>query len=325
MTTVMTQKSPRERTVRSAALLFRERGVGGTGLRDVVEHAGAPRGSLQYYFPGGKEQLLVEAMAWMAERAARPLHAALAAAEPPSPREVVHGLLDRFRELLTITDFRGGCPIVAGVADASWDSPAVTDGARAAFATWLAPLQEVLVRGGVPAERAARLALLVVSAAEGALVLSRARRDSHARSMRCKRSWTCCSRSRFPAVTEPVRDVAPTAPIDRGWVDWAVGPPAGRHPPQRRHPPPAAADPGRPRRRRLPQGRVDPPDRQPQAPPGPFAVPLRHLQRRHRARAARSSRRPAARPRSARPTSPGCSGCRSWRWSPARRAPTSSP
>ena len=132
MTTVMTQKSPRERTVRSAALLFRERGVGGTGLREVVEHAGAPRGSLQYYFPGGKEQLLVEAMAWMAERAARPLHAALAAAEPPSPRAVVHGVLDRFRELLTITDYRGGCPIVAGVADASWDSPAVTDGARAA-------------------------------------------------------------------------------------------------------------------------------------------------------------------------------------------------
>ena len=63
------------------------------------------------------------------------------------------------------------------MADASWDSPAVTDGARAAFATWLSPLQDVLVRGGVPAERAARLALLVVSAAEGALVLSRARRD----------------------------------------------------------------------------------------------------------------------------------------------------
>jgi len=173
----MTQKSPRERTVRSAALLFRERGVGGTGLRDVVEHAGAPRGSLQYYFPGGKEQLLVEAMAWMAERAARPLRAALAAPEPPSPRDVVHGLLDRFRELLTITDYRGGCPIIAGVADASWDSPTVTEAARTAFATWLTPLQEALARGGVPAERAARLALLVVSAAEGAIVLSRARRD----------------------------------------------------------------------------------------------------------------------------------------------------
>jgi cysteine synthase len=40
--------------------------------------------------------------------------------------------------------------------------------------------------------------------------------------MRCKKSWISCWRSSVPAVTEPVRDVAPQAPIDRGWVDWAV-------------------------------------------------------------------------------------------------------
>ena len=147
----MTNRGPRERMVRSAALLFRERGVGGTGMRDVVEHAEAPRGSLQHYFPGGKEQLLVEAMAWMAERAARPLHAALAAPVPPSPGEVVDGLLDRFREVMTLTGFRGGCPIVAGVADASWDSPAVTAGAREAFGDVAHP-----AAGGAGARRPAR-------------------------------------------------------------------------------------------------------------------------------------------------------------------------
>jgi AcrR family transcriptional regulator len=179
MTAVMgsSAHSPRDSTVRSAALLFRERGVAGTGLREVVEHAGAPRGSLQHYFPGGKRELLAEAMAWMAERAARPLRAAVAAEPPPPPFEVVGGLLDRFRELLILTDFRGGCPIVAGVADASWDSPAVADAAQQAFATWLAPLQQALVRGGLGEDRAARVALLVVSAAEGAVVISRARRD----------------------------------------------------------------------------------------------------------------------------------------------------
>ena len=177
MTVVMMTRGPRERMVRSAALLFRERGVGGTGLRDVVEHASAPRGSLQHYFPGGKDQLLAEAMAWMAERAARPLRAAVDAPEPVPPAEVVGGLLDRFRELLTMTDFRGGCPIVAGVADASWDSPAVADAARAAFEVWLEPLRKALVRGGLAEERAARVALLVVSAAEGAVVIGRARRD----------------------------------------------------------------------------------------------------------------------------------------------------
>ncbi|HEY0814560.1 MAG TPA: TetR/AcrR family transcriptional regulator [Pseudonocardia sp.] len=173
----MTERAPRERMVRSAALLFRERGVGGTGMRDVVEHANAPRGSLQYYFPGGKQQLLTEAMVWMAERSARPLRDVLGAAEPVPPARVVNIVLGRFRELLTITDFRSGCPIVAGVADASWDQPAVADAAKEAFAMWLVPLQDALVRGGLTPERAGRVALLVVSAAEGALVLGRARRD----------------------------------------------------------------------------------------------------------------------------------------------------
>jgi AcrR family transcriptional regulator len=177
MTVVMATRGPRERLVRSAALLMRERGVAGTGMRDVVEHAAAPRGSLQHYFPGGKEQLLVEAMGWMAERAARPLRDAAAAPEPPSAGEVVRGVLDRFRELLALTGFRGGCPLVAGVADAAWESPAVARAAQEGFATWLAPLQQALERGGVTADRAPRMALLVVSAAEGALVICRARGD----------------------------------------------------------------------------------------------------------------------------------------------------
>jgi AcrR family transcriptional regulator len=176
----MTQSTPRARTVRSAALLFRERGVAGTGLRDIVEHAGAPRGSLQYYFPGGKRELLAEAMVWMAERAARPMREAVESAIPPSPAAVVATVMDQFRELLTLTEFRGGCPIVAGVADASWDSPEVAAAARDAFAIWLDPLQKALERGGLPEARAKRVALLVVSAAEGAVVIGRARRDMSA-------------------------------------------------------------------------------------------------------------------------------------------------
>ncbi|MDN5860680.1 MAG: TetR/AcrR family transcriptional regulator, partial [Pseudonocardia sp.] len=170
----------RQRTIRSAALLFQERGVGRTSMRDVVEHARSPRGSLQHHFPGGKRELLSEAMAWMAERAARPLWEELAEDLPPSPSKVVGGLLDRSRQLLAMTDFRGGCPIVAGVADASWDSPEVATAARDAFRTWLVPLEQALVRGGLTAARAQRVAVLVVSAAEGAVVISRARRDTSA-------------------------------------------------------------------------------------------------------------------------------------------------
>src|SRR3954447_8499903 len=61
---------PRERMVRSAMALISTQGVSGTGLREVVGHAGAPRGSLQHYFPQGKEQLVREALALAGRTAA---------------------------------------------------------------------------------------------------------------------------------------------------------------------------------------------------------------------------------------------------------------
>src|SRR5262249_36987844 len=56
-------RSPaRARMVQSAATLIRERGIHGTGLREVVAHSGGPRGSLGRFFPGGKTQLVTEAI-----------------------------------------------------------------------------------------------------------------------------------------------------------------------------------------------------------------------------------------------------------------------
>ena len=54
--------SPRERMVISTALLIRERGAHSTAISDVLEHSGAPRGSAYHYFPGGRTQLLCEAV-----------------------------------------------------------------------------------------------------------------------------------------------------------------------------------------------------------------------------------------------------------------------
>src|SRR6476619_3429325 len=56
------QQPARDRIVRSAAALVRERGVHGVGMRQIVAHADGPRGSLQRYFPGGKTQLVTEAL-----------------------------------------------------------------------------------------------------------------------------------------------------------------------------------------------------------------------------------------------------------------------
>jgi AcrR family transcriptional regulator len=176
MTFVMEPDGPRQRMVESAALLMRERGLAGTGMRDIAEHANAPRGSLQHYFPNGKDQVVTEALAWVTEQVSAPLVKVTAAVQPVSARVVVAKMFDRWRRILTGSDYLAGCPVVATVTDATGND-ALRAAAAEAFTQWRAALAAALRRGGLPKARAERIAVLAIAALEGAIVLARAQRD----------------------------------------------------------------------------------------------------------------------------------------------------
>src|SRR5579872_3314194 len=55
------RRDTRDRMIRSAARVFQRQGFVGAGLRDILLESGAPRGSFYFHFPGGKEELGVEA------------------------------------------------------------------------------------------------------------------------------------------------------------------------------------------------------------------------------------------------------------------------
>ena len=168
-------RSPRERMVVSAALLIRERGARATAISDVLEHSGAPRGSAYHYFPGGRTQLLCEAVDFAGE------HVAAVIAGADDGLQLIDKLIDKYRRQLLDTDFRAGCPIVAvsveaGEQDAERMRP-VVERAAAAFDRWTDLIAARLVADGIPRERAGDLALLATTALEGAIVLARVRRD----------------------------------------------------------------------------------------------------------------------------------------------------
>src|ERR1700689_4071154 len=108
---------PRERMVRSATQLIRRKGVSGTGMREIVIEADAPRGSLQHYFPGGKEELVSDALLWMGDVAARRVERCLSELESRTPSALLAFIVDPGRRDLAREEFSAGCPLVAAAAD----------------------------------------------------------------------------------------------------------------------------------------------------------------------------------------------------------------
>jgi AcrR family transcriptional regulator len=164
----------------SAALLIRERGAHATAISDVLEHSGAPRGSAYHYFPGGRTQLLCEAVDYAGE------HVGAIIAEAEGGLELLDTLIDKYRRQLLDSDFRAGCPIVAVSVEGGFETSReqdrdrmapVIERAAAVFDRWTKLIAQRFVADGIPPDQAGELAVLATSAIEGAIVLARVRLD----------------------------------------------------------------------------------------------------------------------------------------------------
>ena len=170
----MAPSTARHDMIMSAIQLFRERGIDGTAFSDVIEHSGAPRGSIYHHFPGGKSQLVEEATATAGEL----LDGAIAAVAErvATPGEVLDAFVGYWRPLLEQSDYQAGCPIAAA-AVASHEVTGGVEAAGRAFTSWELTLAAAFERYGVPVDRAGSLATLMVSSIEGAILLCRSTRS----------------------------------------------------------------------------------------------------------------------------------------------------
>lgn len=163
----------RDTMIDGAIDLFARRGVAGTSLRDVVEHSGAPRGSIYHHFPGGKDELAAAA-ATRAGALTGELISKLGATGDPAA--AVTGLVEIWCRRLERSDFEQSCPVAASALAAD-ETPGARAAAGEAFDRWVGLLRDAFVRSGVPAEEAASRANLAVCTVEGAILVSRARRS----------------------------------------------------------------------------------------------------------------------------------------------------
>ena len=157
----------RERILYATAELFRRQGYTGTGLKQVVAEADAPFGSLYHHFPGGKQQLADEVI-----RGAGAFFQALVVAvydEEPTAEASVRAVFEGAAETLAATDFQDACPIATIALEVASTNDVLRRATAEVFEQWTVALTERL------GDR--DLALAVISALEGAFVLSRAQRS----------------------------------------------------------------------------------------------------------------------------------------------------
>lgn len=166
----------RDRIVVATTELFRSRGFNGTSLKQVVEGANAPTGSIYHFFPGGKEEL-AETVIRESGTAYQQLFE-LIADEATTITEAIGDFFDGAAAALEQTDFIDVCPIGNVAREVASTHEPLRQATAAVFAGWTAALSQRLCEAGLPVDQAESLANTTVAAIEGGLMLARARRST---------------------------------------------------------------------------------------------------------------------------------------------------
>lgn len=161
----------RMRMIEGAIVLLAKRGLQGASFSEVLELTGAPRGSVYHHFPGGKDQLVAEAIELATTRALDLLQTKAGA---PAV-EVAELFIAGWRTLLERSDLRAGCSLLA--VTVATDSPELREHAATAFRRWRSGLADLLIQGGLTPEDGTKYAAALLAASEGAVVMARAEQD----------------------------------------------------------------------------------------------------------------------------------------------------
>ncbi|MDV2476297.1 TetR/AcrR family transcriptional regulator [Rhodococcus zopfii] len=172
----MTTKGARTRTrmIDTTLELIQARGYHGTGLAHITAGAAAPRGSLYFHFPGGKDELVAAALDRVGAEFTYLLESLLA--EGKSAGDVVAAVFDNLAARLERSGFAAGCAVASVAVDAAAENSTLQESCARVYESWRVVLAQILVRDGVP--NAGGLAGAIVSLVEGATVVARARRDT---------------------------------------------------------------------------------------------------------------------------------------------------
>lgn len=173
MKTATRHPDPKAAMIEAATTLFRRRGYEGVGVAELLSFSGAPRGSLYFHFPGGKEQIAIEAVtrAGLAVRDGIRARGAITS----SVEDYVETAFSGWAANLEATDYENGCIIALVGLEAASASPALKKAADDAFVSWGVELTDMAMAKGLDHESAQKFATAFICSVEGSIMMARTR------------------------------------------------------------------------------------------------------------------------------------------------------
>ncbi|MBD8505770.1 TetR/AcrR family transcriptional regulator [Hoyosella sp. G463] len=158
----------------SAVELLQERGAAGVTIDAILSRSNAPRGSVYYHFPGGRNQIMTESPGIAGDT----ITAIINDSAQKGPLATLHTFGRFWTRILRDSDYAAGCPVVAAAVGGSPEDQHLAPLVASIFTNWHEALAQALENEGVDPARAARLARTAVAAVEGAVILARSARST---------------------------------------------------------------------------------------------------------------------------------------------------
>lgn len=167
----MKKTSTRDNLINAMTDALQRKGLHGVGLNELLDIAGAPKGSLYHHFPGGKSELAVAAIERIGERIDS-LFSQLFSHQP-DPLNAMHSWLQAALQQLESSGFERGCPLATIALESGPEDVEIRAALQHSFTAVRQALSVQLHAYGYPREQADNLAALFVAIYEGGLLQAR--------------------------------------------------------------------------------------------------------------------------------------------------------
>jgi TetR/AcrR family transcriptional regulator, lmrAB and yxaGH operons repressor len=166
----------REGIILAACRLLEKQGYPATGLSEIVKESGSPKGSLYYYFPGGKEQIVSEAVLFAGNILVERMRDELSKYD--NPIQALYEYIMKLAGKVEEKNFFASNPLTIVAVEAAGTSERISQACQDVYAQIQEVLQEKMVCCGLSETEAARQATLTLASLEGSIILSRVYRTS---------------------------------------------------------------------------------------------------------------------------------------------------